>query len=400
MLATMSVDTATFPEHLRLQVYGDASELGNAWRAFEKNAFGTLFQSYAWVSAWCDAAAAARGETPVIAVWYEPEGSIAAIWPMAMSGPSGSRVLTWLGQGYTNYNMGLYRTDVAQRIDASALNRMIEQLSLSLPCATALQLVDQPSVWNGRPNPFAALPQQPSANVAFEMPLLTDPDELFRKALSKDTRRRLERHERRLHEMHQAEFAVAQTQDMRLETLSAFLQQRAAQFERMGVSNIFADPAIADFYRILFTQQTGAHFESAYLKIDGEIIATSNGMRFQDRFYHLTLSKTLDVLENISPGRLLSREHVARQCRDGIAMFDFGPGGGMHKSTWHPNEISYFETYLPLRRSAIPIALLRRTLAGCRYAALSSPAIQRAIKLAKSSKMELVRRVRNARIRK
>jgi CelD/BcsL family acetyltransferase involved in cellulose biosynthesis len=315
---------------------------------------------------------------------------------MAISGPSGSRVLTWLAQGYTNYNMGLYRPYLAQRLDAPALNRMIEQLSQSIPSATALQLVDQPSAWNGRPNPFVLLPQQPSANVAFEMPLMRDPDELIRKTLSRDTRRRLERHERRLHEMHQAEFAVAQTRDMRLETLSAFLKQRAAQFARMGVPNIFSDPAVEDFYRILFTEETGGHFENAYLKIDGEIIATSNGMRFQDRFYHLTLSMKLDVLENLSPGRLLSREHIARQCRDGVAMFDFGPGGGMHKSTWHPNELSYFETYLPLRRSAIPLALFRRTLARCRYAVLSSPAIQRAIKRAKSSKNDLVRRMRRA----
>jgi CelD/BcsL family acetyltransferase involved in cellulose biosynthesis len=374
---------------LRLEILADPPAIEKEWRALEAAAFGTLFQSYAWVSAWCKTAARAHGEEPAIAVWFDEDKSVAMIWPMAVASWRGARVLTWMGQGYTNYNMGLFRHDVAEVIDAASLRKLIADLSGRLPRVSALHLIDQPVLWNGRRNPFAELPNQPSINVSFEMDLQKDPQALFRSALSSDTRRRLERLERRLKETENVEFGWASTEEQRLTLLATFLQQKAAQFAKIGVADVFSDPSIQAFYRELYLEKTGAAFESAYVRVGGEIVATSNGMKFQDRFYHLTLSMSLEADDNLSPGRLLSREHVARQCREETAVFDFGPGGGRHKSAWHPRPLAYFETYMPLRRMGAPLTLLRRTISHCRNEVLSSPRMQIAIRRMKDGNRRL-----------
>ena len=369
-------------ERFRLELHDNPMQLEGIWRSFEETAFCTLFQSYAWLSPWCRTAALAHGQQPVIAVWLDDDGSPAIIWPMALSARHASRTLTWLGQGHSSYNMGLYRSDVVETLDADALRRMLDELASQLPGVRALHLIDQPVEWNGRRNPFARLPQTPSTNVGFEIPLKTDPKEFLKSALSRDTRRRLERMERRLTEKNAVEFGLADTEKQRLEMFSIFLRQRAAQFEQLGESNVFSPPAMHDFYRELYTQKS---FESAYLKVGDQVVATSNGMKFQDRFYHLTLSMSLNFESDIqiSPGRLLSREHIGRQCREGTAMFDFGPGRGIHKSAWHPREIAFIQTHLPLRPIGTPMTILRRTIAQCRYEILSSPSLQPLIRSSK-----------------
>ena len=374
---------------LRLEIHNDPCAIAGAWHALEGTGFGTLFQSYAWVSTWCRTAARDLGEEPVFPIWYKDDGSAAIIWPMAITTWRGSRVLTWLGQGYTNYNMGLYHSDIAGEIDAGFMRQAVAEIGARLPAVSALHLTDQPLAWNGQPNPFAKLPHQPSANVSFEMTLQEDPNALIRSALSNSTRRSLERLERRLKERGVAEFGIAEGLEQRQEVFSAFMRQRAAQFEKMNVANHFSHPAIRAFYKELFMQQSGAPFESAFLKFGGKIVATSNGMKFQDRFYHLTLSMSLEGGESLSPGRLLSREQVAHQCRQKIAVFDFGPGTGRHKEAWHPRPLAYMETYLPLRRSGAVITVLRSATARGNAMILSSPSMQRAISAMKKARRKL-----------
>lgn len=377
---------------LRLQIYSDPTEIADAWQAFEKTAFATVFQSYAWVASWCHAAARATGEDPILAVWYDEDQTIALIWPMAISTRHTSRVLTWLGQGYTNYNAGLYRRDLVDDIDAVWLRQLVDDLAAALPKVPAMHLIDQPCVWNGQQNPLTRLPHQPSANVSFEMPLCANPADVYKSALSSDTRRRLERLDRRLREEHVVEFGIADAQAERLAVFSTFMSQKAAQFEQLGVANVFAATPVTNFYRELFTQRYGGAFEAGYLKVDGEIVATSNGIKFQDRFYHLTLSMAQDGDDKLSPGRLLSREHIGQQCRDGISMFDFGPGSGRHKLAWHPASLAYFETYLPLRSTATLSTALTGAVARCRAAALQSPVMQSAFRRLKESKRRLKNR--------
>lgn len=362
-------------DDLKLQIYDDPSVIAGAWMTLEATALGTVFQSYGWVSSWCRTAAGPMGEEPVIACWSDQNGP-AIIWPMALTRWGGFRILTWLGQGYTNYNMGLYRDGIAGSIDAARLYMMETELARLVPRAVAFHLIDQPVVWNGFPNPHALLPHDPSANISYEMPLQVEPEALFRSALSKDTRRRLERLERRLNERAEVEYGWAQTHEQRLQNLSVFLRQKSTQFEDLGVADVFAHSAIQNFYSELYTEASGLPFESAYLKIGQEIVATSNGIQFQDRFYHLTLSMKLEHDQTHSPGRLLARHHIAHQCRTGTKNFDFGPGAGRHKLAWHPRAIAYFESYRSLGKRGMGVTILRRLIGNGRRRVWTAPWMQ------------------------
>lgn len=379
---------------LQVKIYEEPSAIAGAWKALEATALGTVFQSYAWASAWCRTAAESMGEEPVIACWSDPVGA-AVIWPMALTTWRGARILTWLGQGYTNYNMGLYRDGIAVGIDAARLQTMEADLRRLVPQAVAFHLIDQPAVWNGCLNPHAMLPHVPSANISYEMRLQKDPEALFKSALSSDTRRRLGRLERRLKEKASVEFGRAETREQRLQCLSVFVQQKAAQLKELGVRDVFAPPAIRNFYGELFTETSGASFDCAYLKAGEEFLATSNGMRFQDRFYHLTLSMKFERDGAQSPGRLLSRHIIAQQCRLGTAIFDFGPGTGRHKLAWHPEPIAYFETYRSLAARGVGVTALRRLMSSGRRHALTSRWFQKGVAKLKQCKSALTRRPRS-----
>ena len=69
----------------------------------------------------------------------------------------GLKVLEFLGGKHANFNMGLWRRDVAARLGANDLTAVLTHLG---DRADLVTLVNQPVTWAGATNPLALLPQQ------------------------------------------------------------------------------------------------------------------------------------------------------------------------------------------------------------------------------------------------
>ncbi len=347
------------PSGLKLELHGELAPLAEEWRAFEQTASATLFQSYAWLDAWVRTAAAMSQERPFIILGRDDGGTPRFIWPMAIRRAHGIRVLGWLGQDHGNYAMGLSDPAFAARSTADDIRRLLARISARFPDLALAHFRNQPETWDGVANPFAALPRQPSPNSGFAVPLEADFEAVYTARLRSRARASLRRKERRLAEVGLVEIGVAETAEDRLAILEVYLRQKARQFRERGIANVFAEPAIQNFYRALARARgLGAHgFENRYLTVGGDIVATLSGVEFAGRFYGLTNSLAAGDLRRWSPGLILLREHIRTCCLRGTRVYDMGIGSGRHKDTWKPEPIPLFESCIPLRARGWPAAL-------------------------------------------
>lgn len=378
---------------LSLSFCEDPAEIRDQWLAFEKEADVTVFQSYKWTSAWCRTSAAAFGERPLIVTGHDSAGQLALILPMALVRKLSACVLRWLSQDYANYNLGLYRPDIVDQIGEVEIRAIFGQIACHWPEISAIQFRKQPFEWNGVNNPIAQLPSYPGASSAYALNLSPDFHSLYASTFSGRTRRKRKWGERNLAKLGKLKIALADTETERLELLETFLRQKAIQFQSEGMPNVFADPRVQMFYRELTRDSgDGAPFEYNYLSVGDTVAATCNGMKFQDRFYLLTISMDLGELNRWSPGFILLREKIAHHCREGTAVFDLGSGDAGYKAAWHSDEVPRFETYLSLSPRGWATTFLSETKAQSRWAIKSSPLVWKMV----SSVRELIKAVRRS----
>jgi CelD/BcsL family acetyltransferase involved in cellulose biosynthesis len=246
-------------------------------------------------------------------------------------------------------------------LDTQELQRLLTLIRRERPELCAGHFTSQPAEWDGLENPFIRLCSQRSAVQAYDFKLDPSFDKLYTSNISSRSRSALRRKERKLHGSGKLSIGLAETSDQRVEIFEDFLRQKALQFKAQGIRNLFADPYVRDFYREIFAgNHSGAPFECAYIRVGEELVATFTGIRFKDRFYYLISSMTLGELRRWSPGLILMKEVIARQCQHGAMYFDLGPGQGMHKDMWKGSEIPLIETHLSFRAKSWPITVARR----------------------------------------
>lgn len=117
--------------------------------------------------------------TPCIVAAFNAFGTPLFLWPFGIRTIGGLRVAEFLGGAHANFNMGLWRREVAGRIGADEIKDALARLAGR---ADLLKLVNQPLTWNGSTNPLALLPQQRSPNFGFSGALVPDFDALLHRA--------------------------------------------------------------------------------------------------------------------------------------------------------------------------------------------------------------------------
>ena len=361
-LSASVTSSARVSNSLKLRFGASPAEFKDDWGRLEATGAGSLFQSYRWAEAWCRHVAPARGERPLIVSGMAPDGTIEFLLPLSVRRLGGLAVLGWLGQEHAGYNVGLY-ADGGRRFPSGArLEQLLRAICAAHPGIALIHLTSQPARWNNAPNPFASLPGQPAANAGHVLPIGAPFDTVYEHHVSKGTRTSLKRKEKKLGEF--AGFAIPETVevDERLRLLDVYFSQKARQFAEMGAPNVFAEPAIQEFYRDLCggaTAGTPVH-QSFYARIGDRVLATANGVAHHGRFYLLTASlDEVGEFGKFSPGTVLFKEQIDRLSQRGLTAFDFGVGDGRHKAMWSPGRQELFETFLPISPAGWAYSQLR-----------------------------------------
>lgn len=361
-------------------LYDDMAAAEGPWRALEgSGSLATPYQGYDFLNRWQTHLGAAAGVTPAIAVAYNPARVPLFLLPLGMRRFGGLRVLEFLGGKHANFNMGLWRRDVAAAIGAPELRSVTRQLARR---ADLLLLTAQPLTWDGATNPLALLPHQSSANDGFSCTLIPDFEALFRARTNSATRKKMKKKERDLAAMGEVRFERAADARQVRRMLDAFFKQKSARMRLLGLPDVFADPAVRRFISAV-TEPDGnrpAPVELYALSVDDMIVATMGGIVAGGRFCAMFNSIHGGRYAAESPGEQLIVRLVKACCERGLDTFDLGVGQSRYKHLFCEDSEPLFDSYLPLTAAAHLPALGFRAAASAKRLLKEHPALWSAVR--------------------
>ena len=348
-------------------VFDDMAAAEGPWRALEgSGSLATPYQGYDFLNRWQAHLGAATGITPAIAIAFNPARAPLFLLPLGTRRVGGLRVLEFLGGKHANFNMGLWRRDVAAAIGAAELRNVMRQLARR---ADLLMLTAQPLTWDGATNPLALLPHQASVNNGFSCALIPDFDALFRARTNSATRKKMRKKERDLAAMGEVSFERAGDARQVRRVLDAFFKQKSARMRMLGLPDVFADAAVRRFIAAVAEPDGNrpAPVELYALSVDDMIVATMGGIVAGGRFCAMFNSIHGGRYAAESPGEQLIVRLVKTCCERGIETFDLGVGQSRYKHLFCEDAEPLFDSYLPLTAVAhLPALAFRAAATGKR----------------------------------
>lgn len=343
---------------LAIEMHTSVAPLGSDWRTLDATADASLFQSWAWISAWSETAQRESGERPVIVIGRDGTGAIRMILPLSVHRMFGQPVLGWLGQSHSSYCLPIIDRALPFAPSPNELRGWLTEIALRSG-AVAVHLAQQPVTWNGQPNVFAALPGLATANDSFQLTLDQDFDQQLARTFSPKTRASFRRKERRLDQLGTVVHQRAATAAERHALLDVFLREKRAQLRQAGAANAFERAEIERFYRSL-GDRSAPSLEIEALHVGGDIAAVVLAMRHGKHLYMLNTVIADGAHRDASPGQLLLRRHIASAQADGLTLYDFGPGEARYKVDWDPSRLAVRSALFAVHPLGAPLVLANR----------------------------------------
>ena len=333
----------------RVEIIEDMAEAEPHWRALEEgDSLRTPYQRYDFLRLWQRHVGSATGITPFIVVGFSAEGTPLFLWPLGRRRLGGLRVAEFLGGKHANFNMAIWRRDVAERIGADDLRAVLERL---VGRADLLRLTSQPLTWAGATNPFGLLPHLRSANYGYSGALTSDYDALLRARTNSATRKKMRKKERALASFGAVRFEQAADDSDVRRVLDVFFKQKSARMRLLGIPDAFAAPGVRRFIEAAANEHVddGRPLLELYaLSVGDIIVATFGGTAGGGRFCGMFNSIIQDRFAAESPGEQLLTHVVRHCCERGLDTFDLGIGESSYKLLFCSDAEPLFDSHLPL----------------------------------------------------
>jgi CelD/BcsL family acetyltransferase involved in cellulose biosynthesis len=289
----------------------------------------TPFQHSYWLDAWYDAFPAV---SPLIAVVSDAAtGRDIALVPLICREQGGVRIVEFADLGLTDYNAPILGSLAPGDVTRA---REIGQALLAglrgLPEAVdLLRMKKMPTNVGGRPNPLASLGRIGSCSLNSNLVVIGDDYETYQ-ALIK--RMQLPRCWRAFTRHPGATFRIVTDACEALTLLDTMDAQQHQRMKQLGLEFVLNDGCRARFYRDIVGRgiAEGYAIVSA-LMCDGEIVATSLGIRQGANYSLLRTSNAGAPWSGCSPGLLVVERTMAALHRQGVRQFDLSIGNYRYK---------------------------------------------------------------------
>ncbi len=336
--------------------------VADEWRAFERHAARTAFQSYAWMATWAATAGAARDARPRIVTVRDREGAPVMILPLALERRVGVDALVWMGERDADYLAPLVDPAHGAALTDRRMTSLCLEIADAVPEARALIFERTVSRIGQTPNPLCRLAGAPHPCRAHALTLDSDWDTLYTAKRSRNTRKRDRQRRRRLEEMGALAFEIAEDTASRHRMLDAILAQKASWFAARGIIDPFAAPGASEFLHALIDEADAArHLHVSTLTLDGEVIAGNFGYLHDGELNAVIGSVTEGEAARHSPGTVLLHELFKWSIDNGLRSFDFTIGDEPYKKEWCDTELELVDIRLPLTLSGV-LALAPRAI--------------------------------------
>jgi CelD/BcsL family acetyltransferase involved in cellulose biosynthesis len=356
-----------------VDIFDDFAAAAPAWdRLTASAAVATPFSRREWVELWQRHVGSTAGLKPLIAVARDRRGEPMILLPLTFRSRRMITFAHFFGGRHSQLNMAVWRRDAAAAATASDITGIFA--TIAQRCGIDLfVLLNQPALWDGRPNPLAQLANQPSPDDVFRVDFDGETgDQVIKNRLKPSLRGVLKSKEKKLAKLDGYRYFRAATAADVDRLLAAFLTQKAAHLKMAGVPNAFAEPGVSAFLHAACTEGLASGnpaIELHAIEGGGEVLAVMGGSANEARFSSMFNSYTLTE-ENArwSPGLILI-QHMLRACADrGIASYDLGAGYAGYKRFFCKTVDAMFDSVLSFtERGHIAAAACRAGLGGKRW---------------------------------
>jgi CelD/BcsL family acetyltransferase involved in cellulose biosynthesis len=326
-------------------LYGDLGEVEREWKAFERRADCTVFQTFDWLAKWQRHIGKRRDTTPAIVLGGNAEGHLLFILQLAIEARGMVRCLTWLGSELCDYNAPLLAKDFSAHVSGDRFVALWRDVIARLrrDPRFSFELVDlqkMPETVGAQRNPFLDLPVLAHPSGAYVATLDRDWERFYAAKRSSSTRKRERRQLKHLAEFGEVRFVDVQDRADIEHTLATLISQKSRSFARMGVEDIFARPGYRDFFLDVATDlNVRALAHVSRLDVGATTAATNLGLRFRDCYYLVLSSYHDGEFSRFGPGRAHLNELIRHAIERGFHRFDFTVGDEPYKRDWSDTEL-------------------------------------------------------------
>lgn len=371
-----SIDQVAVAARFDIAVHRDLASVEDVWRSLEKRGTLTPYQRFDWIAALV--AAGAEDPKRIAVAVITRDGTVAGLLPLRLVRQGGLVRAHILGSKQSNADWLLAETGFAPT--AAQLKDIFTRISIAVGGIDLLSLSNLPASWQGRANPLLALDHAPAASNLYTATIGPTPVPYIEHRLNTKRRSNIKRGMRRLEELHGAVRLVAVRDATMLAAVQdAFIAQRGARFDAMGVDNIFARPPFVELFREL----TLASVDSARpalslhaLFAGEEIVATSWGLQAGTHYSQYINSTSAGPAAKYSLMGILVAELMDALTTTGITTFDMGLGDFDYKVEWTEPQPVYNSLVALTLKGQLAAALMAWRDAGKR-AIKQTPALWR-----------------------
>ncbi len=337
------------PPKLSFRIYGDLAAVESDWRAFERRADCTAFQTFDWLASWHRHVGLREGVRPAIIVGRYSDDEIAFIMPLCVTPERLARRLCWLGQELCDYHAPLLATDFSQRVTREGFLALWRELQAQMQCDPLLrydwiEFEKMPQKVGDQVNPFTYLRVTPNPSGAHLTHLADNWEKFYSAKRSSATRRRDRTKRRHMSAYGEIRFVTASAPDETRRTLETLMEQKSRSLARKGIADIFARPGHREFFLDLASNpEHRALFHISRVEIGGACAAANFGIVFRDCYYHVLASYDDSGVSHYGPGALHLRELMAYAIGRGLKRFDFTIGDEPYKLEWSDTTLKLYD---------------------------------------------------------
>jgi CelD/BcsL family acetyltransferase involved in cellulose biosynthesis len=368
---------------IELSIVSDIALVESEWRAFERTADCTVFQTFAWQSAWLKNIGPHQPVTPAIVIGRTAEHEILFLIPLALERRGAIRRLSWLASDLCDYNAPLLARDFTARVGSRGFAPLWREILDRFGADPHLRpdvviLEKMPETVGAQPNPFAALDCSPNPSSAYLVHLAGSWDEFYTAKRSSATRRRDRTKLKRLADLGEVRFVTPDTPAAVEETLWTLFSQKSKAFARMGVPDIFARPGWTGFFRQMAADPLGRQLvHVSRIEVGDTLAATNFGLIFGGRYYHILAGYDDGDVAKYGPGAAHLRDLMRYAIERGCDAFDFTIGDEAYKQEWSDTLIGLRDFRSALTWRGTGVVLVSTALSQAKRTIKTTPALWR-----------------------
>ncbi|WP_139973353.1 GNAT family N-acetyltransferase [Ochrobactrum sp. CGA5] len=308
-----------------IRVFSSTEQLSADWPDADDKTGAAFFafQAKSFLRAW----EATYGRRPGVELCLikvrQSDGQPLLFLPLSITHKYGSRTLSFIDGGVSDYNAPIVFPAAAKVSHETAL-RLLEAVVAAVPPHDVIALCKMPERIESFANPLWLVTNQPSDASAHAISLTRPIDEIERSIRSIGN---LRKRDRALRQMKGCQFLIAQTADERRLILDVMLRQKQRRFEETRVPGFDAHPEKQRFFEAATEElaRRGALHLSA-LKVGETIVATMWSIVRNGHYCAMMTTFEGGDWKRFSPGKVLMLRLLSGLKAEGYTSLDLGYG--------------------------------------------------------------------------